>query len=126
MRLDLIINRSVASSSISSVNRQDKVSSATLDFVYILHQCQLIYLLRLAMLAVWMCTSDIQLPSVGCQQGTFNCAILDSRIGGSGDPRRKWESERGRERERECVEKCCFCLQNNLKEVYILPLKKPG
>ena len=41
---------------------------------------------------------------------------------------RNWESERGRE----SVEKCCFCLQNDLKknivlqEVYILPLKKPG
>ena len=36
----------------------------------------------------------------------------------SGDPRRKWEEmgERERERERECVEKCCFCLQNDLKE----------
>ena len=49
--------------------------------------------------------------------------------GGNG---RKWESERGREREgeregeresereregkRESVEKCCFCLQNDLKE----------
>ena len=47
-------------------------------------------------------------------QGTFNCVILVSRIGGSGDPRRKWE-EMG-ERERESVEKCCFCLQNDLKE----------
>ena len=34
-------------------------------------------------------------------QGTINCAILESGIGGSGDPRRKWESERGRERKRE-------------------------
>ena len=33
-------------------------------------------------------------------QGTINCAILASGIGGSGDPRRKWESERGREREK--------------------------
>ena len=59
-------------------------------------------------------------------QGTFNCGILVSLIGGSGDPRRKWEEmgEREREREgereggreRECVEKCCFCLQNDLKE----------
>ena len=31
-------------------------------------------------------------------QGTFNCVILVSGVGGSGDPRRKWESERGRER----------------------------
>ena len=56
--------------------------------------------------------------------------ILESRIGGSGDPRRKWEIERGRERgreregetergregERESVEKCHSCLQNDLKE----------
>ena len=46
-------------------------------------------------------------------QGTINCAILGSWIGGSGDPRRKWESERGRERE--SIEKCCFCLPNHLK-----------
>ena len=31
-------------------------------------------------------------------QGTFNCVILVSGVEGSGDPRRKWESERGRER----------------------------
>ena len=34
------------------------------------------------------------------------------------------------ERERESVEKCCFCLQNDLKEPSkcesVLPLKKPG
>ena len=54
------------------------------------------------------------------KQGTINCGILESGIGGSGDPRRKWEEmgeqERERERERECVEKCCFCLQFDLKE----------
>ena len=55
-------------------------------------------------------------------QGTINCAILESGNGGSGDPRRKWEEmeeqerEREGERERESVEKCCFCLQNDLKE----------
>ena len=57
-------------------------------------------------------------------QGTFNCGILVSWVGGSGDPRRKWEEmgerererERERGRERESVEKCCFCLQNDLKE----------
>ena len=52
-------------------------------------------------------------------QGTINCAILECGIGGSGDPRRKWEemgereSEKEGERERET---CCFCLQNDLKE----------
>ena len=57
-----------------------------------------------------------------CKQGTINCAILGSGIGGSSDPRRKWvemgERERERERKgkRESVEKCCFCLQNDLKE----------
>ena len=55
-------------------------------------------------------------------QGTFNCVILVSRIGGSGDPRRKLKEtgERAVERDRggmrESVEKCCFCLQNDLKE----------
>ena len=48
------------------------------------------------------------------QQGTFNCTILKSGIGGSGEPRRKWEEMGERERERESVEKCCFCLQNDL------------
>ena len=37
---------------------------------------------------------------------------------------------RAREKERESVEKCCFCLQNDLKEPSkcesVLPLKKPG
>ena len=36
-------------------------------------------------------------------QGTINCTILGSGIGGSGDPRRKWESEREREREKRKV-----------------------
>ena len=27
---------------------------------------------------------------------TFNCGILVAEVGGSGDPRRKWECERGR------------------------------
>ena len=53
-------------------------------------------------------------------QGNINCAILESGIGGSGDPRRKWEEmgeqERERKREREREKKCCFCLQNDLKE----------
>ena len=47
-----------------------------------------------------------------------------SSLRGSGDPRRKWEEmggngrEREKEREREggSVERCCFCLQNDLKE----------
>ena len=34
-------------------------------------------------------------------QGTINCAILESRIGESGDPRRKWEEMGEQERERE-------------------------
>ena len=37
------------------------------------------------------------------EQGTINCAILGSGIGGSGDPRRKWEEMGEREREREGV-----------------------
>ena len=47
-------------------------------------------------------------------QGTFNCVILVSAVGGIGNPRRKWEEmgERERKREREgeieSVEKCCF------------------
>ena len=41
-------------------------------------------------------------------QGTINCAILESGIGGSGDPRRKWEEmgEREREKEREGEREC--------------------
>ena len=37
------------------------------------------------------------------EQGTFNCGILVSGVGGSRDPRRKWEEmgEQERERERE-------------------------
>ena len=63
------------------------------------------------------------------EQGTSNCDILVAREGGSGDPRRKWKEIAERERDK----KCCFCLQNDLKEpkkckkcTYILPLKKPG
>ena len=33
-------------------------------------------------------------------QGTFNCAILESGVGGRRDPRRKWEGEREGEREK--------------------------
>ena len=47
------------------------------------------------------------------EQGTFNCSIVVSGVGGSGDPRRKWEEMGEQERERE---KCCFCLQTDLKE----------
>ena len=36
-------------------------------------------------------------------QGTFNCGILVSWVGGSGDPRKKWEEMGERERERESV-----------------------
>ena len=58
------------------------------------------------------------------KQGTFNCAIPESEIGGSGDPRWNWESERGRKVlllfakwSKRTIER---------QEVYILPLKKPG
>ena len=53
-------------------------------------------------------------------QGTFNCGILVAGVGGSGDPRRKWEEmgeHERRERQREDhLEKCGFYLQNDLKE----------
>ena len=51
-------------------------------------------------------------------QGTFNCGILVAGVGGSGDPRRKWEKMGEQEKEREIYhfEKCCFCLQNDLRE----------
>ena len=42
--------------------------------------------------------------AVSGHQGTINCGILVPGVGGRGDPRKKWE------------EKCCFCLQNDLKE----------
>ena len=41
-----------------------------------------------------------QLPKYA-DQGTFNCAFLESGIGESGNPRRKWEEMGERERERE-------------------------
>ena len=34
-------------------------------------------------------------------QGTFNCGILVGGVGGSGDPRRKWEVRGKGEREKE-------------------------
>ena len=70
-------------------------------------------------------------------QGTFNFGILVSRVGGSGDPRRKWEEmggqERAREREggREGGRKVLLLFAKwskrtiEMQEVYILPLKKP-
>ena len=36
-------------------------------------------------------------------QGAFKCGILVSGIGGSEDPRRKWENERGREKKKRKV-----------------------
>ena len=38
------------------------------------------------------------------RQGTIYCGILVAGVGERGDPRKKWE------------EKCCFCLQTDLKE----------
>ena len=66
------------------------------------------------------------------KQGTINCAILGSGIGG--DPRRKWEEmgEQEREREREGERKVLLLFAKwskrtiEMQEVYILPLKKPG
>ena len=53
-------------------------------------------------------------------QGTIKCGILVAQVGGSGDPRRKWEEmgeRERRERQREDhLEKCGFYLQNDLKE----------
>ena len=64
----------------------------------------------------WMLQPCFVLKS-GPQQGTINCAILGSGIGGSGDPRRECEEMGGNGRAREGKrEKCCFCLQNDLKE----------
>ena len=34
------------------------------------------------------------LQDIRPMQGTFNCGNLVSGVGGSGDPRRKWESEK--------------------------------
>ena len=36
-------------------------------------------------------------------QGASKCGILVSGIGGSEDPRRKWENERGREKKKRKV-----------------------
>ena len=40
------------------------------------------------------------------QQGTFNCGILVSGVGGSGDPRRKWEEMGEGEREKSVAFVC--------------------
>ena len=70
---------------------------------------------RILCVCICLCSDYIV---IGTQQGTINCASLLAGLGGSGNPRRKWEEMGERERERE-REKCCFCLQNDLKE----PLK---
>ena len=77
--------------------------------------------------------------SISVFQGTFNCGILVSLIGGSGDPRRKWEEmgerERERERERGRERECWKVLllfakwskrTIEMQEVYLSSLKKPG
>ena len=83
-------------------------------------------------------SSSAMLPAsiISVDQGTLNCGIMVSRIGGSGDLRRKWESERGRERksdrEREGKRKVLLLFAKlskrtiEMQEVYILPLKKPN
>ena len=43
--------------------------------------------------------------SVAPDQGSINCGILVAGVGGSGDPRRKWEEMREREREKKRVRK---------------------
>ena len=48
-----------------------------------------------------LCTSaqsSLCLLSLQCDQVTFNCGILVAGVGGSGDPRRKWEEMGERER----------------------------
>ena len=48
-----------------------------------------------------LCTSaqsSLCLLSLQCDQVTFNCGILVARVGGSGDPRWKWEEMGERER----------------------------
>ena len=49
------------------------------------------------------------ISSLRLWQGTFDCGILVAGVGGSGDPRRKWEEmgERERERERKKVAFVC-------------------
>ena len=59
-------------------------------------------------------------------QSTINCAILESGIGGSGDPRRKWESEREKERVLKSVAFVCKMISKNhknAKSVYIASQK---
>ena len=62
-------------------------------------------------------------------QSTISCATLESGIGWSGDPRRKWESERGREKKKRKV-LLLFAKWSKrtmeMQKVYILPLWKPG
>ena len=58
-------------------------------------------------------------------QGTFNCGMLVSRIGGSGDLWRKWEKMGEREREKKRKEQCCFGLQNDLEKNMLLIITPP-
>ena len=60
-------------------------------------------------------TAQVWLNTFGEVQGTINCGFLVAGVEGSGDPRRKEEEMGEREREKS-VEKCCLCLQNDLKE----------
>ena len=53
------------------------------------------------------CAARIEKGKDMQHQGTFNCAVLETEIGGGGDTRREREREGGRE---------SFCLQNDLKE----------
>ena len=63
-------------------------------------------------------------------QCTFNCGILVSGVGGSGNPWRKWEEMGEREREKFLNVLLLFAKWSKrtieMLEVYILPLKKPG
>ena len=53
------------------------------------------------------------ISSLRLWQGTFDCGILVAGVGGSGDPRRKWEemggNGRAREGERERKKVAFFC-----------------
>ena len=87
---------------------------------------------RILCVCICLCSDYIV---IGTQQGTINCASLLAGLGGSGNPRRKWEEmgeremERGSERGGERKVLFLFAKWSKrtieMQEVYMLPLKKP-
>ena len=78
------------------------------------------YVCLLLCVCICLCSDYIV---IGTQQGTINCASLLAGLRGSGDPRRKSESERGREKSVAFV--CIMIKKNhrNARSAYIASQK---